>query len=101
MVNFLSSLRTSSKIKKAGIEIDYVQPGNEITHGMLWPYAKLMGGEEKEASYDRFALSLNTAIEAIHEVYPSAKIILHLEQKFKTVYSISDLKKGLSFFERR
>lgn len=76
------TIESLTKIKKAGIEIDYVQPGNEITHGMLWPYAKLMGGEEKEASYDRFALSLNTAIEAIHEVYPSAKIILHLEQSY-------------------
>jgi arabinogalactan endo-1,4-beta-galactosidase len=35
---------TIKKFREAGVLPDMVQPGNEITHGMLWPDAKLPEG---------------------------------------------------------
>ena len=73
------------KVKKEDIELEMIQIGNEITHGMLWPYGKILGGEEKEASYDRFATLLKAGIKASEEIYPNAKIIIHLEQSYDQV----------------
>ena len=73
------------RIKEEGIDVDMVQVGNEITHGMLWPYGKILGGEEKAASYDRFATLLKSGIKAVKEVYPNAKIIIHLEESYNQV----------------
>lgn len=73
------------KIKSEGIDVAMVQTGNEITHGMLWPFGQILGGEEKEASYDRFATLLKSGIKAVKEVYPNAKTIIHLEQSYDQV----------------
>ena len=70
------------KVKKEGISLDMIQVGNEITHGMLWPYGKLTWDDTKEESYDRFASFLKSAIKACNEIYPEAKIIIHLEQSY-------------------
>lgn len=70
------------RIKSENINVDMVQVGNEITHGMLWPFGKIEGGEQKESSYDRFATLLKSGISAVNEVYPNAKIIIHLEESF-------------------
>ena len=73
------------RIKKEGIDVEMVQVGNEITHGMLWPLGKLMGGEEKSPSFDRFAGFLKAGIKATKEVYPNAKIVIHFEESFNQV----------------
>ena len=70
------------KIKEEGIDLEIVQAGNEITHGMLWPYGKLLYREERPESFDRLATLLKSAHQAIREVYPKAKILLHLEQSY-------------------
>ena len=83
------------KIKKEGIDLDYIQTGNEITHGMLWPFGKL-DVPDRDKAFDRFASLLNSAIKACHEVYPDAKIIIHFEQSYdKPLYRdiISNLLK--------
>ena len=73
-----SSLET---IKKEDIKVDYIQIGNEITNGMLWPYGKLVYDEKTKtrSNYENFIAFLNEGIKAAREVYPNAKIIIHLE----------------------
>lgn len=79
---YLFTRESLTEIKDNDIDVDMVQIGNEVTHGMLWPHGKILGGDEKEASYDRFASLLKSGIKAAKEVYPDVKIILHLEESF-------------------
>ena len=68
-------------IKNNGIEITYVQIGNEITNGMVWPYGKLDGEPNTTRhGYDRLSKLLTKGIEGVHSVFPKAKTIIHLER---------------------
>ena len=69
-------------IKSQNIDVVMVQIGNEITHGFIWPFGQLKYGEEKSASYDRFAELLKAGLKAVKEVYPNAETIIHLEQSY-------------------
>ncbi|NPD81030.1 arabinogalactan endo-1,4-beta-galactosidase [Prevotella sp. PINT] len=71
-------------LKEAGVTPAFIQPGNEISYGMLWgklgttsPKKAFMGSN---ANWDRFGKLLSRAIEACREVVPSAKIVLHTER---------------------
>lgn len=70
------------KAKDAGIPIDYIQIGNEITLGMLYPIAQLKGGEERKASFKRLTTLLKSGIKAAREICPEAEIIIHLESSY-------------------
>jgi arabinogalactan endo-1,4-beta-galactosidase len=56
---------------KQGTPPDMVQIGNEITHGMLWPDGNF-------SHPDSLAALLKAGIDAVKEVSPSTKIMLHL-----------------------
>lgn len=78
--NVLESLRN------AGAAPDLIQPGNEISYGMLWgPYGTPSGDLKKcysnsNANWDRFGNLLKNAIKACREVCPDAGIIIHTER---------------------
>lgn len=65
------------EIKKEGIDTQYIQIGNEITNGMVWPYGQL---NEKRDNFDQLAKLIKAGIKGAKEVYPNAKIIIHLEK---------------------
>ena len=73
-------------LKDAGVTPSFIQPGNEISYGMLWgsedaPASSLkkalMGND---ANWARFGKLLNQAVKACREVCPEAKIVLHTER---------------------
>lgn len=77
---------TLQTLKEQGIVPAFIQPGNEISYGMLWgPY----GGDiptnhvytnSSEASWQRFGDLLHSAIKACREVCPTSQIIIHTER---------------------
>lgn len=77
---------TLSVLKEEGIVPDFIQPGNEISYGMLWgPYGKDNPGNHtyvnsSSASWQRLANLLNSAIKACREECPQARIIIHTER---------------------
>ncbi len=73
---------TLLKLKENDIDVDMLQIGNEITNGMLWPIGKLTdnGAGKKRGNYDVLCAFLKEGIFAAKEIYPNAKIILHLER---------------------
>ena len=71
-----------TKLKEAGMPIDYVQVGNEITLGMLYPVALLQGGDERKGSFKRLSTLLKSGLKAVKEVVPEAERIIHLEQSY-------------------
>jgi arabinogalactan endo-1,4-beta-galactosidase len=65
----------------AGVTPDFVQPGNEITYGMLWPTGHCYpdGGSYSGGTFANFAKYLQAGIRAIREVCPQAKIVIQTE----------------------
>ncbi|MCR5491804.1 MAG: arabinogalactan endo-1,4-beta-galactosidase [Bacilli bacterium] len=69
-------------IKSEGVDVAYVQIGNEITHGMLWPVGKLDYSTKPASKYDVLCRLLSAGIEGAKAVYPNIKIVIHLEQSY-------------------
>ena len=70
-----------------GATPDFVQPGNEISYGMLWStYANRNDRSNRcfynssQESWNRFVNLLGQATKAIREVCPDAGIVLHTER---------------------
>ena len=57
------------KLKDAGVTPDFIQPGNEITYGMMWPTAHIWpgGGGQDGGTWDNFTSYLKNAIKACKE----------------------------------
>jgi arabinogalactan endo-1,4-beta-galactosidase len=62
-------------LKQAGISVEWVQVGNEINSGMLWP----------DGSYENFsqlAGLINSGYDAVKAVYPDALVVVHLSNGY-------------------
>lgn len=80
---------TLQTLKENGVVPEFIQPGNEISYGMLWGPAGT--GNKKvhvnsDANWSRFSTLLRKAIQACREVCPDAKIIIHTERVAQTWY---------------
>lgn len=74
--------KTLTDLKNEGIPLYAVQVGNEITNGMLWPFAHLdyVGPNKPREGYDNLCRLLTLGAIAVREIYPEAKVVLHLEK---------------------
>ncbi len=59
-------------LKTNGIEPEWVQVGNEINHGFMWPRASLKNAPTLMTSL------LNTGYDAVKEVFPKCSVVTHL-----------------------
>ena len=64
------------------IPIDFVQVGNEITNGMIWPYGMIDGDTWPRGNYENLSKLLKAGCDAVREIYENAKIIIHLEKSY-------------------
>lgn len=71
---------TLAQFAAAGAAPDFVQIGNEIAGGFLWPDAKLVRDDHPDADqqWSRFARLLNAGARAARAFDPKIKIILHI-----------------------
>lgn len=60
-------------LKTAGVSPEWVQVGNEIPGGMIYP-------EGSTANWSQLAQLINKAYDAIKAVSPDSKVILHIDQ---------------------
>ena len=88
---------------KNGATIDYVQIGNEINNGFMFPFGKIdmSSTSTKTSGLNTVAYLLNIAINAVKSLSPSTKIILHTgDDSLKTRYENGkNVPIGLWFFE--
>ena len=65
----------------AGATPDFIQVGNEVTYGMLWPTGHCYpnGTNYGSGTFATFANYLKKGIQACREVCPAAKIVVHTE----------------------
>ena len=75
------------RLKSEGAAPDFIQPGNEISYGMLWSATvdrtsrtNRCYTNSSEADWNRFKALLAQATKACREVCPDAKIVLHSER---------------------
>lgn len=73
---------------EAGVKPSMVQPGNELTNGLLWPYGKkpdlpedidAKRSEADENQYKNIARFVSAGIRAVREIDPSIPVMLHLD----------------------
>lgn len=67
---------TLQLLKDNGIDVKWVQIGNETTHGFLWPMGNFHENPGQYASLTKAGLA------AAREVYPDAQMIIHLDDGF-------------------
>ena len=69
------------KFNTEKITPDFIQPGNEITYGMMWPTAHIWpgGGGQDGGTWTNFTSYLKNAIKACKETCPKAQIVIHTE----------------------
>jgi arabinogalactan endo-1,4-beta-galactosidase len=67
--------RVLMALKEQGIQVHWVQVGNEINAGMLWPKGQVQG---KPAGYADLATLFNAGYYSVKEVYPQAQVGVHL-----------------------
>lgn len=71
---------TLQLLKDNGIDVRWVQVGNETTNGFVWPVARLeQGAGENMAVY---AALTAAGYEAVKQVYPNADVIVHLDNGY-------------------
>ena len=73
--------RVLSAMNAVGASPDFVQVGNEVTYGMLWPtgHCYPSGANYGSGTFANFANYLKQGIKACHEVCPDAQIVVHTE----------------------
>jgi arabinogalactan endo-1,4-beta-galactosidase len=62
-----------SLLKKNGIDVKWVQVGNETTNGFLWPMGRASDNMEKYAGFT------DAGYQAVKKIYPNAQVIIHLD----------------------
>jgi arabinogalactan endo-1,4-beta-galactosidase len=67
---------TLQLLKNNGVDVKWVQVGNETTNGFLWGMAKL---PEDSKNY---AYLTQAGYDAVKSVYPQAEVIVHLDNGF-------------------
>lgn len=65
--------KTISNLKKNGIEVKWMQLGNETTNGMLWDMGRA------ETNMEQYAGLSQAAYEAVKKVSPETECIVHLD----------------------
>ena len=64
---------TLQMLKNEGIDVRWVQVGNETTNGMLWDMARA------ENQMPNYAALTQVGYDAVKDVYPDAEVIVHLD----------------------
>lgn len=75
-----------SALKANGVTPEWVQVGNEIPNGMLWP-------EGSTSNFSQLTQLLNKGYEAVKAVSPASKVVVHLDKG-------NDNARFRSFFDR-
>ena len=65
-------------LKSKGIDVAWVQVGNEVTNGMLWETGRVQG--QNAAG---FAKLFKAGADKVRAIYPDAKVIRHIDNAWK------------------
>ena len=75
------------QLKNAGIDVKWVQVGNELDNGMVWPEGSLfeeVASGFNETNLANFIKFFNSGYAAVKSVYPEAEVVFHRSNATKT-----------------
>lgn len=81
----------------AGARPDFIQVGNEVTYGMMWPtgHCYPSGANYGTGTFSTFANYLKQGIKACREVCPDSEIVIHTEMgRASNVIAFHETLKG-------
>ena len=81
-------------LKDNGIDVEWVQVGNETPDGFMWPLGK------SSTHMENFARLVNTGYDAVKSIYPEAQVIVHID-KATELDRFRGLLRRLKLFEAR
>ena len=81
-------------LKDNGIDVEWVQVGNETTDGMMWPLGKASDYMEN------YALLTTEGYDAVKEIYPGAQVIVHID-KANEIGRFTGIFNRLQLFEAK
>lgn len=70
---YLFTVDILQRVQAEGASVSWVQVGNEVSHGMLWPLGFLPG------NWPALAALLRAGVAAVREAAPAAQVVLHLD----------------------
>lgn len=70
---------TLQLLKNGGVDVTWVQVGNEVTNGMLWETGRVSGSNLRN-----FGAYFAAGYDAVKSVYPQALVVLHIDNGWKT-----------------
>lgn len=65
-------------LKDNGVDVTWVQVGNEVTNGMLWEKGRVQG-----TNAAGFAKLFKAGADQVRSIYPDSKVILHIDNAWK------------------
>jgi arabinogalactan endo-1,4-beta-galactosidase len=73
---------TIAQFKAAGAMPDWVQVGNEITGGLLWPDGRVGGSYDTPAQWSQLGQLLNAAVKGIQDASGTSmpRIVVHIDR---------------------
>lgn len=71
------TVNTLQLLKDNGVNVKWVQVGNETRDGMLWPLAQISKG-----NMENYAKLSQTGYDAVKSVYPEADVIVHIDNGY-------------------
>lgn len=71
---------TLQLLKDNGIDVKWVQVGNETRNGFLWPMGKIDVSDMNNIA--NYAALTDAGYDAVKSVYPDAKVIVHIDNGF-------------------
>lgn len=71
---------TLKLLKDNGIDVKWVQVGNETRNGFLWPMGRIDVGDMSNIA--NYAALTTAGYDAVKSVYPDAKVIVHIDNGF-------------------
>jgi arabinogalactan endo-1,4-beta-galactosidase len=79
---YLYNSNTIAAFKAAGAMPEYVQVGNEIIGGLLWPDGRVGGSYDTQAQWSQLARLIKAAIRGIKDAAGAAqpKIMIHIDR---------------------
>ena len=70
---------TLQLLKDNGIDVMWVQVGNEVTNGMLWETGRVSG-----SNIGSFGKYFDAGYNAVKSIYPDAQVVLHIDNGWKS-----------------
>lgn len=71
------TVETLKLLKDNGIDVKWVQVGNETRDGFLWPLAQISQG-----NMENYAILSQAGYDAVKSVYPDAEVIVHIDNGY-------------------